>query len=84
MEPLDSDLEYIARGPRSATPGSRLNFLLIFPILGFLLILTFIGAAIFQWDISDLIDSLVGLLLLLFVAFIGMMFWALAPRTNES
>jgi hypothetical protein len=84
MEPLDSDLEYMARGPRPATPGSRVSYMFIFPILGFLLILTFISAAIFQWDLSDLIDSLVGLLILLFIAFVGMMFWALAPRTNGS
>lgn len=80
MEPLDTDLEYTARGPRPATPGSRMNALLIFPVLGFLLILVFIGSAIFQWNISDLIDSLVGLLLLLFFAFVGMLFWALSPR----
>ncbi len=57
-----------------------MNALLIFPVLGFLLILVFIGSAIFQWNISDLIDSLVGLLLLLFFAFVGMLFWALSPR----
>lgn len=84
MEPLDTDLEYTARGPRPATPGSRMNMLLIFPILGFLLILVFIGSAIFQWDISGLIDSLVGLLLLLFFAFVGMLFWALSPSANRS
>jgi len=83
MEPLDTDLEYTARGPRPATPGSRMNALLIFPILGFLLMLVFIGAAIFQWNISDLIDSLVGLLLLLFFAFVGMLFWALSPSANH-
>ena len=84
MEPLDTDLEYTPRGPRPVTQGSRLNYMLIFPILGALLMLTFIGAAIFQWDLSDLIDSLVGLLLLLFVAFVAMIFWAMAPRTNQS
>jgi len=83
MEPLDTDLEYSARGPRPATPGSRVTFMFIFPLLGFLLILIFIGAAIFQWDLSDLIDSLVGLLLLLFAAFVGMIFWALAPRAEQ-
>lgn len=84
MEPLDTDLDYTARRPRPATPGSRMNMLLIFPILGFLLILVFIGSAIFQWDISELIDSLVGLLLLLFFAFVGMLFWALSPSANRS
>ena len=84
MEPLDTDLEYVINEPRPSTPGSRVNSLLIFPILGALLILVFIFAAIFQWNLSDLIDSLVGLLLLLFFAFIGMLFWALYPRTHQA
>jgi hypothetical protein len=61
MEPLDTDLEYARSGPRPARPGSRYNAMLIIPILGFLLVLTFIGAAVFQWDLSQLIDSLIGL-----------------------
>lgn len=83
MEPLDTDLEYIPRTSRPSTLASRLSLMFIFPLLGFLLILIFIGAAIFQWDLSGLIDGLVGLLLLLFIAFIAMMFWAFAPRTNQ-
>jgi len=84
MEPLDTDLEYVPHEPHPATPGSRLDALLIFPILGVLIILTFIGAAIFQWNISDLIDTLVGLLLVFFVAFVVMLFWAFAPRANQA
>ena len=84
MEPLDTDLEYTINEPRPSTPGSRVSALLIFPMLGALLIVIFICAAIFQWNLSDLIDSLVGLLLLLFFAFIAMLFWALAPRTHQA
>jgi hypothetical protein len=84
MEPLDTDLEYVIKEPRPSTPGSRVNFLLVFPILGALLILVFILAAVFQWSLSDLVDSLVGLLLLLFFAFIVMLFWALYPRTHQA
>jgi UDP-N-acetylmuramyl pentapeptide phosphotransferase/UDP-N-acetylglucosamine-1-phosphate transferase len=84
MEPLDSDLEYTLSEPRPSQPGSRVNFLLIFPILGALLIVVFICAAIFQWNLSDLIDSLVGVLLLLFFAFIAMLFWALYPRYHQA
>jgi len=84
MEPLDTDLEYVSHEPRPTTPGSRLGALLIFPILGVLIILTFIGAAIFQWNISDLIDTLVGLMLVFFVAFVVMLFWAFAPRANQA
>jgi len=84
MEPLDTDLEYVMNEPRPSTPGSRMNALLIFPVLGVLLILVLIFAVIFQWDMSDLIDSLVGLLLVFFVAFIVMIFWAFAPRANQA
>lgn len=84
MEPLDTDLEYTINEPRPSTPGSRVNALLIFPVLGALLIVVFICAAIFQWSLSDLIDSLVGLLILLFFAFIIMLFWALYPRAHQS
>ncbi|HET9999266.1 MAG TPA: hypothetical protein VFQ36_00125 [Ktedonobacteraceae bacterium] len=61
-----------------------MNALLIFPLLGFLLILVFILSAIFQWDLTDLIDSLVGVILLLFFVFVAMLFWALAPRTHQA
>jgi hypothetical protein len=84
MEPLDTDLEYVINEPRPSTPGSRVNALLIFPVLGTLLVLIFIGSAIFQWNLSDLIDSLVGLLLVLFFVFIIMLFWALAPRSHQA
>jgi hypothetical protein len=84
MEPLDTDLEYTPRQPRQSSPASRLGVMFIFPLLGFLLILIFIGSAVFQWNLSDLVDGLVTLLLVLFIAFIAMMFWALAPRTNQS
>jgi hypothetical protein len=84
MEPLDTDLEYVRSGPRQARPGSRYNVMLIVPILGFLLVLTCIGAAVFQWDLSLLIDSLIGLFLVLFVIIIAMLFWAGAPRSGEA
>ena len=84
MEPLDTDLVYTPRTPRQSTPASRLAIMFIFPLLGFLLILIFIGSAVFQWNLSDLVDGLVTLLLVLFIAFIAMIFWALAPRANQS
>lgn len=84
MEPLDTDLDYPRSEPRPAPPGSRYSVMLILPILGFLLLLTLIFAAIFQWDLSDLIDSLVGLLLLLFVIAIVLLFWAGAPRSDRA
>ncbi|HYX51205.1 MAG TPA: hypothetical protein VE843_15770 [Ktedonobacteraceae bacterium] len=84
MEPLDTDLEYVRSEQRSARPGSRFNVMLIIPILGFLLVLVFIGAAVFQWDLSQLIDSLIGLFMILFFVIVGMLFWAGAPKAGDA
>ena len=84
MEPLDTDLEYVRNGSRPARPGSRYNVMLIIPILGFLLVLVLIGAAVFQWDLSQLIDSLIGLFIVIFFVIIAMLFWAGAPKSRDS
>ena len=84
MEPLDTDLEYVRSGQRPAKPGSRFSVMLIIPILGFLLVLVLIGAAVFQWDLSQLIDSFIGLFMILFFVIIGMLFWAGAPKTGDA
>lgn len=84
MEPVDSDIEYMSNAPRPSTPASRLSILYIFPILGVLLVLFFAGALAFQWNISVLVDNLVVLLVVLFLVFVGIVFWALAPRASES
>jgi hypothetical protein len=84
MEPIDTEMDYMVRAPRPRTSASRMNALLILPILGFVLILVFIAAAIFQLDLSDLIDSLMGLVTFFFLVMIVMLFWALAPRTHKS
>jgi len=84
MEPLDTDMDYMARVPRQRTAGSRMNALLILPIFGLVLILVFISAVIFQIDLSDLIDSLMGLVTFLFLVMIAMLFWAMAPRADRS
>jgi hypothetical protein len=84
MEPLDTDMDYMARVPRQRTSGSRMSALLILPILGLVLILVFVSAAIFQFDLSDVIDSLMGLVTFFFLVMIAMLFWAMAPRANRS
>ncbi len=85
MEPLDTDdIEYVSHAPTPSTPASRLSVLYIFPILGFLLILLFIGSAIFQLDLSIFVDNLVVLMVVLFFIFIGLLFWGLAPRHGET
>ncbi len=84
MEPLDTDLEYVQRGQRPVRPGSRFNVMFIIPILGLLLVLVFIGAAVFQWNLSGLIDSLIGLLMIMFFVVIAMLFWAGAPKSKDA
>ena len=84
MEPLDTDLEYVRSGQRPARTGSRFNVMLIIPILGLLLVLVFIGAAVFQWDLSQLIDSLIGLFMILFFVIVGLLFWAGASKTRDA
>ncbi len=84
MEPLDTELEYVRSGPSQARRGSRYNVMLFIPILGFLLVLIFIGAAVFQWDLSQLIDSLIGLFLVMLVVIIALLFWAGAPGSHEA
>jgi len=83
MEPLDTDMEYSPNEPRRATPGNRLNYLLIFPLIGLVLVLIFISAAIFQFDLSGVVDTLVGLMMLFFVLLIAGLFWALAPKAHN-
>ncbi len=83
MEPLDTDIEYVSNAPRPSTPASRLSILYIFPVLGVLLVLFFTGSAIFQWNISVVVDNLVVLMVILFFIFLGIVFWATAPRRNE-
>lgn len=83
MEPLDSDIEYLSNVPRPSTPAARLSILYIFPILGALLVLFFVGAAVFQWNVSVLVDNLVVLMVILFFVFLGIVFWATAPRANR-
>jgi len=84
MEPLDTDLEYVRTEPRQMSPASRFNAMLILPILGVLLVLVFISAAIFQFDLSGLIDNLIALMMILFVVMVAMLFWAFAPRASKT
>lgn len=84
MDPLDTDIVYTGLEPRPSKPGSRFNVMLILPIIGFLIVLLFIAAAVFQFDLSGMVDSLVGLLLFLFIVTIILLFWALAPRSHNT
>ena len=84
MEQFDTDIEYMSNAPRPSTPAERLSILYIFPVLGVLLVLLFVGAAAFQWNISALVDNLVVLMVVLFFVFTGFVFWGLAPRSQSN
>jgi fatty acid desaturase len=81
MEPLDTDLEYVNR--REANPAARFNWLYIIPGLGFLWLLYLIGAAVFQWPVSGVVDPVMGFMIVLFFVAMGLLFWAMAPRVHR-
>ncbi len=83
MEPLDTDMEYMVHPKQSMNPATRFNMMLIFPILGVLLILLFISAAIFQFDLSNFVDVLAAIMLAFFALFIIAIFWAMSPRAHR-
>lgn len=84
MEPLDTDMEYMVHPRQQMDPTTRFNMMLIFPILGALLILLFISAAIFQIDLSNFVDVLAAIMLVLFALFIIAIFWAMSPRAHRN
>lgn len=86
MEPLDSELEYVVREPRSSrftARNARFNWLLIFPALGVLWLLYLTGAALFQWSVSDVVSPVMVLMVFLFAALVALLFWALAPGASR-
>lgn len=84
MEPLDTDLEYVVQKTREAHPEKRFNWLYILPILGVLWVLFLTAAAVFQFDISTVVDPIMGIMIAVFLVFIGALFWALAPRAGKA
>ena len=80
MEPLDSDLEYVIY---PSNPKSRFNWLYILPSLGTLWLLYLVGAAIWQWPVSGVVSTIMGLFIVLFIAMALLTFWAMAPKENR-
>lgn len=87
MEPLDTSMDYTVREPRPMRPmrpEARMNVLFILPIIGGVIMLIFISAALFQFDLSGVVDTLMGLMILFFIIFIGLLFWGMAPGARKS
>jgi len=83
MEPLDTDLDYVARESHVEKPGNRFNWLYALPTLGLLWLLYLIGAAIFQWPVTDVVDPVMSIMLVFFLVMVGLLFWALAPKASR-
>lgn len=83
MEPLDSDYDYVVREQRESNPLARFNWLYVFPILGIIWLLFLAGSAIFQWQIDGVIDPVMTLMIILFFAVVGILFWAFSGRRKR-
>jgi uncharacterized membrane protein len=88
MEPLDTDFEAIAREStrrrrKPISANTRFNILLIFPILGLIWLLYLVGAAVFQWSVTAVVDPIMTLMIFLFLAVAACIFWAMAPRSEQ-
>ena len=80
MEPLDSDLQYVVY---PSNPRSRFNWLYILPALGTVWLLYLTGAAIFEWPVYGIVDTVMGLFIVLFLVMAALFLWALAPKENR-
>jgi hypothetical protein len=84
MEPLDTDLEYVVQKNREENPEKRFNWLYILPILG-VAWLVFLTLSVWgQFDISKVVDPVMGIMIAVFLIFAAGLFWAYAPRTKKA
>ena len=88
MEPLDTDFEVVARESasrrrRAFSANARYNILLIFPALGVVWLLYLIGAAVFQWPVTGVVNGVMTLMIFLFILAALGLFWASAPRRRQ-
>jgi fatty acid desaturase len=83
MEPIDTDFEYVASKSRETDPRKRFNWMYIIPILGLLWLLYLTLAVIFQWPVTGVVDPVMSIMLVVFFVFVGLLFWALAPRAKR-
>jgi uncharacterized membrane protein YqjE len=85
MEQLDPDFDYVVRErkPRAVKREVRFNLLLIFPALGLLWLLYLVGAAVFQWPVTDVVNAVMIIMVVLFALVVSLLFWAFAPSANN-
>lgn len=86
MEPLDTDFDYVVRTPRqrrALSRNARFNILMLFPALGVLWLLYLIGAAVFQWSVGPVVNPVMTLMIVLFVAVALGLFWAFSADAKK-
>jgi hypothetical protein len=83
MEPIDTDFDYVAQQSRKTDLRARFNWLYILPILGVLWVVYLILAVIFEWPLAGQVDTIMVLIVLLFLVIVGLLFWAMAPKSNR-
>jgi hypothetical protein len=83
MEPIDTDFDYVAQQSRKTDLSARFNWLYILPVLGVLWVVYLIFAVIFEWPLAGQVDTIMVLLVLLFLVIVGLLFWAVAPRSKR-
>jgi hypothetical protein len=71
MEPLDSDYQHVVY---RSDPKTCFNWLYIIPTLGVLWLVYLFAAAAFQFSVSSVVDTVVGLMLLIFFVTAGLLF----------
>lgn len=80
MEPLDSDYQYVVY---RSDPKDRFNWIYIMPTLGVLWLVYLFAAAAFQFSVASVVDTVMGLMLVIMFVLAGLLFWALAPKENR-
>ncbi len=83
MEPIDTDFDYVAQQSRKTDLRARFNWLYILPTLGVLWVVFLTLAVIFQWPLAGDVDTIMVLIVLLFVVIVALLFWAMAPKSNR-
>ena len=82
MEPIHSDLEYVAH-ERESDPRKRFNWLYLFPALGVLWVLYLVVSVIFQLPVSGIVDPVMSFMIVVLFLFAGGLFWAVPRRANR-
>ncbi|QBD83201.1 hypothetical protein EPA93_47475 [Ktedonosporobacter rubrisoli] len=80
MEPVDTDFDYVARQSQARDTKSRFNWLYLFPALGVVWLLLLLAAATFQFSITDVVNPVMTIMVVLFFLMVGFLFWAMAPQ----